>query len=106
MRNRLLVVAFVAVAAPALADIPPPPGSEERYRGELIRKAGHSCNEQPTIAGATDQQRESFMAKGLSVVEVRCSNGQRFLVGTPPRRYGAPRPDAPPPAEPVVQKLD
>jgi hypothetical protein len=89
----------------ARADIPPPPGTRERFAAGLIRGAGYACanvdrfEESPAGSGAN-----SFPAE-LDVSVAVCSNGKRFVVGTPRRRPGPPRPDAPPPPQPVVRPL-
>lgn len=106
MIGRPLSSALLLVAAPALADIPPPPGAEEAWRGELVRKAGYTCEQQPKMQRATSAQEESFAAKEMVARVIQCADGGRYLVATPRRRYGAPNPNAPPPPEPVVQKLD
>lgn len=106
MLKRLLPTVFLLIASPAFADIPPPPGAEEAWRGELVRKAGFACEQQPKMQRATSAQEESFAAKEMVARVIQCSDGGRYLVATPRRRYGAPNPNAPPPPEPVVQKLD
>lgn len=101
--------ALAGLAAPlvvARADIPPPPGAEKRSAAALIRGAGYACAdvdrfEEPPAEGAA----KSF-PEGLSVTTAVCSDGKRFLVGTPPRRRpGPPMPDAPTPPQPVVRPL-
>ncbi len=99
------VLPMLLLALPALADVPPPPGAVERWHAELIRNAGFSCNEQPEFGTATPAQQASFTARGLEVRLVLCRGGLRYLVGTPPRRYGRPDPSLPPPPQPVVEKL-
>ena len=89
----------------ALADLPPPPGTEERYRAQLIRENGFACNDEPRLERATPKQVEDFAARRLNVVVAICRGGERYLVGTPIRRRGPPDPNAPPPAAPEVQKL-
>jgi hypothetical protein len=100
------VVPMLLLAWPALADIPPPPGAQERWHSELIRTAGFECNEQPDFGPTTPAQQASYRSRGLDVRLVECRWGRRYLVGTPPRRYGAPQPNQPPPPAPVVEKLD
>ena len=104
MLKRLLPM--MMLAWPALADIPPPPGAQERWHSELIRSAGFACNEQPDFGATTPAQQASFAARGLEVRLVECRWGRRYLVGTAPRRYGAPQPNQPAPPAPVVEKLD
>ncbi len=55
---------------------------------------------------ATSAQEESFAAKEMVARVILCADGGRYLVATPRRRYGAPNPNAAPPPDPVVQKLD
>jgi hypothetical protein len=106
MRFHVLLLLVSVAPAPAWADIPPPPGAEERYRAEVIREAGYLCNGEPRLERATAQQEQDFVARRLNVVVARCAGGERYLVGTPFRRRGAPRPDDPPPARPEVVKLN
>ena len=106
MIGRFLSSALLLIAAPALADIPPAPGAEEAWRGSLVRDAGYACEQQPKMQRATSAQEKSFAEKEMEARIIRCSDGGRYLVATPRRRYGAPNPNAPPPPAPVVQKLD
>ena len=106
MRLHSLLFALSVVPTLARADIPPPPGWEERYRADLIRQAGHACNDEPRLERATPIQETAFAARRLDAVVVLCRGGERYLVGTPVRRRGAPNPNDPPPSAPEVQKLN
>lgn len=101
MTKRLLPV-LLLLATPVAADVPPLPGTYERYLAELIRQAGYQCTDQPSIRQATPQEQKDFQAQGLKVSRVVCGDNRTYLVGTPPRA----QPNGPWPPEPVVQKLD
>jgi len=100
------VVSFSAIAvAGARADIPPPPGSQERAAAALIRDHGHACPRVTRLAAAPEADSQALAKQGLDASTAVCSNGTQFLVAVPFRRPGPPRPDAPPPATPVVRPL-
>jgi hypothetical protein len=99
------IAIVLAVAPPALADIPPPPGSQERAAAALIREHGHACPRVTKLAAAPKDDAESLAGQGLDAATATCDNGRRFVVAFPVRRPGPPRPDAPPPATPVVKPL-
>lgn len=101
-----VVASFSAVAVPgAHADVPPPPGSQERAAAALIRDHGHACPRVTRLAVAPDADTQALAKQGLDASTATCSNGKQFLVAVPFRRPGPPRPDAPPPATPVVKPL-
>lgn len=100
------VVSFAVIVAPgARADIPPPPGSQERAAAALIRDHGHDCPRVTRLAVAPEADSQALAKQGLDASTATCSNGKLFLVAVPFRRPGPPRPDAPPPATPVVRPL-
>jgi hypothetical protein len=101
----VLPVAALTLAAPARADVPPPPGSQERAAAALIREHGHDCARVTRLSAAPRDAAESLARQGLNASTALCDNGKRFLVAVPFRRPGPPRPDAPPPATPVVRPL-
>jgi hypothetical protein len=111
MSRRLLPMALVAclgglgLAGPASGDIPPPPGSQERAAAALIRENGHDCARVSRLAAAPREDAEALARQGLDASTAYCGNGRRFVVAVPFRRPGPPRPDAPPPAKPVVKPL-
>jgi hypothetical protein len=107
MRTNMLkriVAALVLFPAYAGADIPPPPGAAEAYRRDLIRQAGHACDDPVVLRAATSAQEEEYRAKGLQAQLARCGNGKAYLVATPPRR--PPPPNSSPRPEPVVVPME
>ncbi|HKU95125.1 MAG TPA: hypothetical protein VJR58_07615 [Vineibacter sp.] len=101
-----VVASFSAIAVPgARADIPPPPGSQERAAAALIRDHGHDCPRVTRLAVAPETEAQALAKQGLDASIASCSTGKQFLVAVPFRRPGPPRPDAPPPATPVVKPL-
>jgi hypothetical protein len=106
-RSTPLVVVVGAVLAPlpVQADIPPPPGSQERAAAALIREHGHACVRVTRLAAAPKEEADALAGQGLDASTAFCENGTRFVVAFPVRRPGPPRPDAPPPARPVVRPL-
>ncbi len=102
----LAVLTFPIMALPsAWADIPPPPGSQERAAAALIRDHGHACPNVTRLAAAPQADADALAKQGLDASTAVCDNGKRFVVAFPFRRPGPPRPDAPPPATPVVKPL-
>ena len=102
----LTVVSGLAmISLPALADVPPPPGSQERAAAGLIREHGHACASVTRLSPAPQEDAEMLAGRGLDARTAVCDNGKQFVVAFPFRRPGPPRPDAPPPATPVVKPL-
>lgn len=96
----------MALAAPSVrADVPPPPGSQERAAAALIRHHGHSCDRVTRLSAAPREDAEALARQGLEASTADCDSGKRYVVAFPVRRPGPPRPDAPPPATPVVKPL-
>ncbi len=101
-----IVVGGMAVTPlPVRADVPPPPGSQERAAAALIREHGHPCAGVTRLSPAPKEDADALAGRGLDARTAACDNGKRFLVAFPFRRPGPPRPDAPPPATPVVKPL-
>jgi hypothetical protein len=101
----LAVVGGASLVQPAHADIPPPPGSQERAAAELIRDHGHACTRVTRLAVAPKEDADTLADRGLSASTAVCDNGKRCVVAFPVRRPGPPQPNAPPPATPVVKPL-
>jgi hypothetical protein len=101
----VLPLAVAAVAGVAQADVPPPPGYQERAAAALIREHGHDCTRVTRLTAAPKEDAAALAGQGLDASTAYCDNGRRFVVAVPFRRPGPPRPDAPPPAKPVVRPL-
>jgi hypothetical protein len=95
----------LAAALAARADVPPPPGSQERAAATLIRDHGHACARVIRLSAAPAADVEAFARQGLDASTALCDTGKHYVVAVPFRRPGPPRPDAPPPATPVVKPL-
>lgn len=102
----LALAGGIAVSAlAARADVPPPPGSQERAAAALIREHGHACDSVVRLAAAPREDAEAMAARGLNARMAACDNGRQFVVAFPARRPGPPQPNAPPPARPEVKPL-
>lgn len=99
------VASAMVAGAVARADIPPPPGSQERAAAALIRDHGHVCARVTRLSAAPADDAEALAKRGLDASTAHCDSGKRYVVAFPVRRPGPPRPDAPPPATPVVKPL-
>ncbi|MCW5746633.1 MAG: hypothetical protein KIT36_10590 [Alphaproteobacteria bacterium] len=105
VRLMIAIMAGLAWAVPAWADIPPPPGSRERAAAALISDQGHVCGRVTRLDAAPKADAEALASRGLEGSTAYCDNGKRFLVAFPVRRPGPPQPNAPPPALPLVKPL-
>ena len=100
-----IAIGVALVSLPAQADVPPPPGSQERAAAALIREHGHDCASVTRLSPAPREDADGLAGRGLDARTATCNNGKLFLVAFPFRRPGPPRPDAPSPATPVVKPL-
>jgi hypothetical protein len=86
-------------AQSADADIPPPPGLQERALAEQITEAGYNCPHVREILTVQSTTASEFDKKGLLAVIAVCDNGSRYLVANPRRGI----PGSGPSPTPVVQ---
>jgi hypothetical protein len=102
----LAVACSITLLAPAArADIAPPPGTQERAAAALIREHGHACARVTRLSAAPREEADVLFRRGLDASTATCDTGKQYVVAFPRRMPGPPRPDAPPPATPVVRPL-
>lgn len=99
-RTLLSLFALAGLAAPALADVPPPPGVREKAYAEQIVAAGYACAEPVTYKALTGKRARELEEKGLYAFRVACKGGKSYLVANPPRPRPWVRPSGDVPVKP------
>jgi hypothetical protein len=99
--SAILVAISVEFGSVAIADLLPPPGTEERLLAKTIQDAGYDCPEVASFAVSTSPESDDMTWGGNRPSIVTCKNGKKFLVAQPPRRPLVD--DSPPPKPPAVK---